>query len=152
MSVFNPDTFLDETFTEANSTRTVAAPDGQYFTFIREVKPNVIQTKNGERPVLNVTHELVDCDEIKEALGREVITARQTIWLDLTDAGSLDFSEGKNVVLGKLRKALNQNTAGQSWSPRMLANDSFKIPVYVVKKTLDSGDEINEITKILIQD
>ena len=56
-------------------------------------------------------------------------TVRQTIWLDLTESGSLDFGKGRNVGLGRLRDALGQNETGKPWQPGMMVGGVAKIKV-----------------------
>jgi hypothetical protein len=58
-----------------------------------------------------------------------------TVWLDVDDNGNLDTSEGRNVGLGRLRKALGQNEG--AWNPPMMKG---KGPV-MVKVSSSGGPE-----------
>lgn len=111
--MFNPDEFMHLTTTEADSTRREPVPVGDYNAVIEAVKPDV--TPNGA-PLLRVTWKLAD-PRYPDVEGRLI---DQTIWLDITEAGALDRSKGKNIGLGRLRTAVNQNNPGQSWSASML--------------------------------
>lgn len=114
-SVFDPDMFMNQQTTDANSTAYVPVPEGEYQAVIKDVKAGTA----GDKPVLNLTWG-VDDAEVREVTGLEEPTVRQTIWLDLTASGGLDMGKGKNVGLGKLREALGQNQPGQPWAPGML--------------------------------
>ena len=111
--MFDPESFLHTTTTESDSTRREPVPVGDYTAVIESIKPDV--TQNGA-PLLRVNWRLAD-PRYPDVEGRLI---DQTIWLDVTEAGSLDRSKGKNIGLGRLRTAVGQNNPGQSWSPAML--------------------------------
>jgi hypothetical protein len=110
MSVFDPETFMQSTLTEANSTVVEQVPPGEYTAIIKEAKPRVGSNQaSGEQfVVLDVTYSIMD-DNLKQKLGREELIVKQGIFLDVTDAGALDMGKGKNVGLGRLREALGKN-------------------------------------------
>lgn len=114
MSTFNPDSFLNTVVKEANSTETVLVPATEHSAFIKDVKPR----QQGEWAVLDIHWQVID-EEVEKLVGRTPIV-KQSIFLDLTDAGSLDFGKGKNVPLGRLREAVGQNQNGKAWSPGQL--------------------------------
>jgi len=131
MSVFNPDTFLEQQFNEANSTQMVPVPVGEYTAVIKDIKARQWQSKKDPSVAgltLDVTWD-VDSAEVRELLGRESVTVKQGIMLDLTDSGSLDFGKGRNVALGRLREALGLNTPGQAFSFAQLPGRVAKISV-----------------------
>lgn len=131
MSVFNPDTFLDQQFTEANSTQMVPVPVGEYTAVIKDVKARQWQSKK-DPSIAGLTLDItwdVDSPEVRELLGRETVTVKQGIMLDLTDSGGLDFGKGRNVGLGRLREALDLNTPGQAFSFAQLPGRVAKISV-----------------------
>lgn len=111
--MFDPDTFLNTTFTEESSTRREPIPVGEYQASIEEVKPDVTQSG---KALLRVTWKLVNTGD--ESLDDRLVS--QTVWLDLTPGGALDMSRGSNIGLGRLRDAVGQNTAGRPWQPSML--------------------------------
>jgi hypothetical protein len=61
---------------------------------------------------------LVTDQRVKEKLKRESVKVRMRLSLDLSDAGGLATGPNKNVALGRLRDALNQNKPG--WTPQQL--------------------------------
>lgn len=112
---FDPDTFLNETVTEDLSTDYVPVPEGEFPAVIKEVKARVAKTST----ILDVTWS-IDDQSARDATGMEDPTVRQSIFLDISDSGNLDLGRGKNVQLGRLREALDQNRPGMAWTPNML--------------------------------
>ena len=66
---------------------------------------------------------------MKELLGRDKVTVRQGIMLDITDSGGLDMGKGRNIGLGRLREAIGLNTPGQPFSFSMVAGRVAKVNV-----------------------
>lgn len=126
MSIFDPDSFMNDTTTESNDTAVAPIPPGEYQAQIAEVNGRVINGKDGERAVLDVTYEILD-EAIKSELGRQKLTVRQTVWLDLNSNGRIDSAKGKNVGLGKLRAAADLNDAGKPFAPPMLVGSVVKV-------------------------
>lgn len=131
---FDPDQFMHETYTDANATREAPLPEGEYLGTISKVNPPR-QTQNGY--VLMEVNFLVEHPELSDEIGRTKSTARYTIFLDMTDKGTLDFGNGKNVNLGRLRSAVGQNEPGQPWSPSQLEGQQATIRV---KHTADKNN------------
>lgn len=129
--MFDPNSFLDMTTTEANDTKLVPVPAGEYIALVDEVKAR--QWKKRDDPsvgglALDVKWSIDDA-AVKELLGRDKVTVEQGIMLDMTEAGGLDMGKGKNVALGKLRDAVGLNVPGQPFSPNMLVGRMAKIRV-----------------------
>lgn len=124
MSTFDADAFMNTQVTGENATKFEPVPQGDYQASIVKLEPRTA----GDKPVLEVTWQTTDARAV-EATGMETPQIRQTIWLDMTEAGSLDLGRGKNVGLGKLRAALNQNQAGQPWQPGMMIGQSAMVKV-----------------------
>jgi hypothetical protein len=86
-----------------------------------------------------------------QILKRDKVLVPMNCWLDLADDGaSLDLSEGKNVGLGRLRKAIDQNEG--AWNPLMMKG---KGPVMVkVTQRSDKNEptqkyaEVSRVSKI----
>lgn len=143
MSTFDPDSFLDTNVEGALSTHIVPIPEGEYQAFISDVKAR--QAK--ESRILDVHYKILD-SELEKKLGREEVTVRQSMFLDFTEDGALDNSEGKNVRLGRLREAVGQNT-GKRWSPRQLVGAGpvlIKVTQRVDKE--DSEQIYNDVTRV----
>lgn len=125
---FNPESFLDATFTDAFDTTFEPIPVGEYQGTIDSIKfANGVSDK-GPWARLDVTWSLND-PALAERLGRKKVTCRQGIMLDLSDSGNLDSGKGRNISLGRLRDALDLNITGQPFSFRMLEGRSAKVNV-----------------------
>lgn len=115
MPVFDPDAFMATGVDGGNSTTSLPVPIGEYIAVISDVKkPRAI----GDNYGMDITYDIQDA-AVKEALGRDKVTVRQTLWLDIDgETGGLDMGKGKNVGLGRLREALNMNSG--PFNPNML--------------------------------
>lgn len=125
MSAFNPDTFMNTEVSDACATSFTPPPEGEVTGSIKIVKPRVL---TDGRPVFDITW-VIDSEEARQETGMAEPTVRQTLWLDITESGGLDFGKGKNVGLGRLREALNQNQPGKPWAPGMLIGGVAKIKI-----------------------
>lgn len=129
--MFNPEQFLDQQFTEANDTKLVPVPVGEYTAIAGDVKCRQWQSKSDPSKsglTLDITWE-IDDPAVKELLGRERVTVKQGIMLDLTESGSMDMGKGRNVGLGRLREALDLNKPGQAFSFSMVPGRLAKVSV-----------------------
>lgn len=125
MSAFNPATFLNTESTQANDTVAIPVPEGEHPAAIKTIKPRVL---DDGRAVLDVFWT-VNSDEARDATGQAEPFVRQSVWLDITESGGLDFGKGKNVTLGKLRDAVGQNQSGRPWAPGMLIGSAAIVKV-----------------------
>lgn len=142
MSTFDPDTFMSMTSSEANSTKVEPVPEGEYLAIIEGLRLRQVN----DRYPLDVTYLITDPD-LQSALGRDKITVRQTLWLDMTPNNTLDHSKGKNVGLGKLRAALDMNTPGKPFSVGMLQGAG---PLRIeVKHSPDKNDPENVYSNVV---
>lgn len=130
MSMFDPDAFMNTQFTEASETKFITVPEGDYSAVVDKVEANTWQSRDGSKSGLrlDVTWK-IDDKAAAEATGIENPTVRQGIMLDMTEAGGLATGPGKNINLGRLREAVNQNKSGQPWSPTMLLGMPARIAV-----------------------
>lgn len=125
MSSFDPNTFMSAETSQANATKYVPVPEGEFTASIKEIKPRVL---SDGRAVLDVSW-IVDDEQARVETGMAEPLVRQTLWLDITESGGLDFGKGKNVGLGRVREALGQNQSGKPWAPGMLIGGVAKIKV-----------------------
>ena len=125
MSSFNPDTFLNTETAESNAVAYTPVPEGEFNASIKTIKPRVL---TDGRAVLDISWT-VDDEQARTETGMAEPSVRQTIWLDTTESGGLDFGKGKNVGLGRLRDAVGQNQAGKPWAPGMLLGQVAKVKV-----------------------
>lgn len=132
----NADEFLGMTVEGSNATQVELVPEGEYKAQIAVDGIGLahFKYKQGEREGqtgyrMTVKWELEDPDgALKEQLGRAP-TITQSIMLDLTPEGGLDMGKGRNVYLGQLRDAVNQNADGKPWQPSMLVGEQATILV-----------------------
>lgn len=128
---FDPSAFLDATVTGANSTEFVPVPEGEYTAVAGE--PTFRQNTGRKDPSktytsMDIVWE-IDDPALKETLKRDKVTVKQGMLLDLTSAGGIDMSEGKNVDLGRVRKALNLNDPKRAFSPRQITGGVARVKV-----------------------
>lgn len=123
--MFNPDDFMHTQVEEVTETSFSPIPEGEYPAVIKEVKADTV----GENalPVLNITWT-VDDEEARQFTGMDEPSVRQTLWLDIDANGMLETGKNKNIQLGRLRDALNQNT-GAPWSPSMMEGQVARVHI-----------------------
>lgn len=127
---FDADSFLNAAVSGSNSTKIIPCPQGEFMAVIEKLNARQVQSSDGTqtRVVLDVSW-LVEDDGAKQATGREQVTVKQGIFLDLDPQGGVDMGEGKNVQLGRLREALGLNDPSQPFSFNMLPGRVAKILV-----------------------
>lgn len=146
---FDPSTFLNQTFEEANSTVLTPCPEGEFPGIAEKVDVNTWQKKDGSASglKLDLVWDIQD-EGVKAATGRDPTRVRQSIMLDLTDTGQLDMGKGKNVNLGRLREALDLNQPGAPFSFSMIQGRMGKV---MVKHRIDNDniyDEVKAVAKL----
>jgi hypothetical protein len=127
-SAFDPKLLLDATTDQANSTVRIPVPAREHLALITEVDIRSGSKDGRNWSFLDVTFE-IDSPEVKQELGRDKVSLTQGIGLDFTSQGGLDYSKGKNVMLGRLREAVNLNEPGKPFGFRMLVGRPVKILV-----------------------
>lgn len=127
---FDADSFLQASITEANDTKIIPCPVGEYQGIIDKIQPRQWQSADGTKTgvALDVIW-LVEDAGARVATGRDVVTVKQGIMLDTNPQGGLDMTQGKNVPLGRLREAVGKNTPGEAFSFAMLPGLMAKISV-----------------------
>ena len=132
MSTFDPNAFLDQTISDANSTSVTPCPPGEHSAYVDKIaiRPWTSKTDSTKSGVaLDVSWKVTSQEAIAHC-EREEIFVKQGVMLDLTDDGSqLDMSRGKNVGLGRLREALGLNVPGQPFNMNMIPGRSAVINV-----------------------
>lgn len=127
LSAFDPDSFLATTFDQANDTDYTPVPEGEYFGAIVGTKFRTVDTRSGSRVILEISWNILEQEELKAQLEMEELVVRQSLWLDMDGPGQLSFGRNQNVQLGRLRKALDLNGAGFSFSDLMDQTASIKV-------------------------
>lgn len=144
---FDPNTFLNTIYEEANDTKITPCPVGEYLAVASKVEPKSWASRDGSKSgvKLEILWEIDDAN-VKQLLGRDKVTSRQNIMLDLNEAGTgLDLGKGKNVGLGRLREALDLNTPGQSFAFSMIEGRLAKV---MVSHRVDGEDIYDEVKKV----
>lgn len=139
---FDPSVFEQQQFTDANDTRYVAIPEGEYLALIKDKK---FRQEKGYT-ILDITW-LIDDQGVKDATGMKEPTVRQSLFLDVTANGGLDFGKGKNVRLGRLREATGLNVPGQPFSFNMLEGRPARISVKHRPHEGEIYSDVKEVTK-----
>jgi hypothetical protein len=129
MSTFDPELFLSQTFDGAMSTQVEQCPAGEYTAVVDDITVEQFQGKKDPSKVYTklTVRWAIDDPLVKESLGRDKVTVRQQLFLDIGPNG-LDTGRGKNVSLGRLREAVGQNGPG-AWSMGNLKGAVAKIKV-----------------------
>ena len=142
--MFNPEQFLDMQVTESNDTKLIPIPTDEYTGVAESVSCRQWQSKK-DPSVSGLTLDVVwslDSAELRELLGREKVTVRQGIMLDLTESGTLDMGKGRNVALGRLREALDLNTPGVAFSFNQIPGRVAKVSV---TQRIDGDNIYNDV-------
>jgi hypothetical protein len=141
--MFDAQSFLDSSVTGANDTKVIPVPMGEYQGIIDKITPRQWQSKDGTQSgvALDILW-LVEDQEVKTFLGRETVTCKQGIMLDMTSDGKLDVTKGKNIGLGRLREAVNLNNPGQPFSFNQLPGQMARISV---RHRIDGEDTFAEV-------
>lgn len=146
---FDPQAFLDASVTEANDTKIIPVPQGEYMGIIDKITPRTWQSKDGTQSGVAIDILwLVEDADVKAFLGRDTVTVKQGLMLDTLSTGALDMSKGKNVGLGRLREALNLNQPGQPFSFGMLPGNAGKISVSHRISGEDTFAEVKSVAKL----
>jgi len=153
---FDADKFLNQTVQDPMSTVTIPCPEGEFKAFVDDGDRAVTfreggldRNGNDLSPQCVVQFAIMGDQLPNQFLKRDKVIVPTNIWLDVT-GDALDLSERKNVGLGLLRKALDQNDG--AWNPMMMKG---KGPVMIkVTQRSDKNDptqkyaEVNRVSKI----
>lgn len=145
-TTFDPNTFLNQSFDESNDTKVTPCPVGEYLAIAEkvEIKPWAARDGSSSGLKAEIVWDVQD-DNVKALLGKDTVRVRQQQMLDLTDTGSLDFSKGKNIGLGRLREALGLNTPGEPFSFGMIQGQMAKVKVSHRAVGEDLYDEVKAV-------
>lgn len=155
---FDADSFMNETVDAPMATQLESLPDWEGQAIIGDFTSEALKTieiadkKNPgnkiPRQILEIPFILQD-EALKQKLGRETVVHRESFWLDFDSNGKLATGPDKNVRLGQLRAALDQNVPG--WAPGMLRNCGpllIAIKTKTDKTKTDKTDPTKKYTNI----
>lgn len=145
---FDPNTFLNSTYEEANDTKIVPCPAGEYLAIADkvEVKPWASRDGSSSGLKLSILWD-IQSDDVKAIVGRDSVKVPQDQMLDLTDTGALDMGKGRNVGLGRLREALGMNAPGEPFSMGAIQGRMAKVVVSHRPNGEDLYAEIKKVAK-----
>lgn len=147
MGTFDPQQFLDTNITDANSTQFIPIPEGDYNMISTDVQVRPWNSRDGTSSglALDIKYEVDDAG-VKELLGRDKVTVKQGIMLDLNAGGGISTEKGRNVQLGRLREAMDLNKPGEPFNFRMLAGRVVK--GHIKSRVADDGQIYNDVTAV----
>jgi hypothetical protein len=160
MSAFDPVAFLGTNYEQGFDTRVPLHKPGDWSGYIgtgeRDISPREITFQKGERAgqtgvIVDIWFYTEDPSAVGEG-GVPPARARQSLFIDKTENGSLDFSKGKNRALGYLLTALGfQNKEGKllkPWSWRAFPGMRLRYHVeHAVRE--DTGDIVANVTAVM---
>lgn len=124
---FDLDNFVNSAVDAPMDTEYPVCPEGE-FAFILDGNPEQLKVENisgvsqrtGNAYDFHQMSLLALCqdDKVRADMGRDKVPVRMRLNLDFDQNGRLSTEKGKNILLGQLRAALNQNTPG--WKPNQL--------------------------------
>lgn len=162
---FDADSFMQSTVDQPLETEFKLVPEGEYDAMIGDFTSEALtqidfEYKRGEKQGQPGTMLKFDCPftisndpRVKEQLGRDSATVFGQLIIDRTDDGRLDFGPNKNVKLGQIRAAVDQNNPG-AWTVGNLRNAGpLRIRVDHIKFKRKDGTEgtraeVTKFTKI----
>lgn len=153
--VFDPTAFLDDTTDKEGATYLTPCPVGEFRAIIADepkFREESSKKKPGEKFYLADIFWRIEDDDVAAQIGRKPVV-RQSIFIDIainpqTGKSSLDFSEGKNVGLNRIRDAVGQNREGMAWSPRMLKEQMATVQVIQRPDENDPKIIYNDIKRV----
>lgn len=149
-SQFDPNQFLDATTSEA-SVRLPPLPVGDYLASIDELKGNTWQSKDGAKSgvkfdvSLKIDPSSGPARDLTSVEWPPQMTISDSIMLETTDSGAIDYGVGKNGRLRMYREATGLNVPGQSFSPRQLVGHQIKV---AITHREYQGDLFNQVGKL----
>lgn len=115
---FNADTFLNQTVSGPMSTSVTPCPEGEFKAIIDDGDKWITfaggTSDKGEWNKVSILFNILD-EGVRAQLKRDKVFVPMQSFLDVTDSGTMDTSEGKNVKIGRLRDAADQ-MADNNWN------------------------------------
>jgi len=147
-STFDVASFANTEINDTNDDKFIPCPVGEYPATITKIE---FKTTDKGRTIVDLTWKIQDLDgTIKAETGREEVTIRQGVFLDITAQGTLDVSKGKNINLGKVRTATGNNIQGKAFRFADLQGAQAKVQVShrAAENSDDIYDQIKSVTAL----
>jgi hypothetical protein len=121
-TVFNAEMLLNAAASKSFMTFIPPLPEQEFIFTVTKV-----EFKNPKDGVIVCELQVETADPVAiEATGMNPAKAKYSAFVDLTDQGMLDESDGKNIQLGRIREALGQNVPDVPWTPSMMLGGQFR--------------------------
>lgn len=152
-SLFDVDSFLDATTTEAGQKRELLSPGIDYFAEISDVKARPVQGKKDPTASylfcdMLLVINLLEHPEEHSRVGIDKLTLRHSCSVDMTSSGAIDWGKGKNNGLRIMREATGTNVAGEKWSPRSLQGRRVRVRIKHREYPEGSGNLVEDVAAI----
>lgn len=150
MSLFDKETFLSAEVTGANDTTYPTIPPGEYPAIAKKLDSRQFPGTQDPTKIYTSLDIIWAIDDVgvKEATGLPEPTCRQSIFLDLNEAGQLDMREKKNVQLGRLREALGLNDPEKAFSFAQIAGQPAIVRIEHSPNKNDPENPYSNVTKV----
>lgn len=151
-SNFDPASFLDATIDQP-STRRPPLPAGKvYQGTITDLKSRSWQgkkdvTQSGVAFDVVIKVQVTDPEE-QATQGTNEVTLQDSIMLNMTPAGLLDNSPGKNNQLRRYREALGMNEPGIAFVPRQMIGRALLVKIKHEPYQGEMYDKIDSVARI----
>ena len=155
MQHFDPSAFLDMPVDEALVKRPTINP-GDYTAIIKDVVAEPWQSKDkvdertgqlksGIKYSITLTVEVPEAERTRIGLDKTSLEMKDSIMLELNDAGGIDTGAGKNGALRRYRDATDTNKPGVSFSARQLIGKPVCVRLAHREWPPGSGDLFEEV-------
>lgn len=152
---FDPKKFMEAPLNEGSVVAT-PCPEGEWeaqivpFSGDEEVSfEEFTSNKNGKTYTKMTVMLEITNPEVTSVTGREPTRVRYQTFLDLTDSGSLDMGNGKNLGLNRLRDAVGLNKSGFRFSDLMgkslIANVTHRVDERDSSRVYDEVSKVREL-------
>lgn len=162
---FDPDTFMSQTVDQPLATEFTLVPVNEYMAAVDDFDRDAFETVEFEYKKGKLAGTpgkmfkfncpiVINDDKVRQELGRDKVIITKQFILDLDEDGKLAFGTNRNVELGRLRDAVNQNGPGP-WSPAQLRGAGpFMVKVTHVEFERKDGSkgkraEIDRIVRVV---
>jgi len=144
-SAFDPQAFLDAQITEAFVKRP-PIPAGEYVATIGEISVRTWSKNEKSGIAFDIPVALEIPSEVQQELGIDfkdgILTMKDSVFVNLNEAGMIDTGIGKNRGLRNYREATGTNTPGEPFSPRMFTG---KVITVKIKHEIYEGEPVERI-------
>lgn len=149
MSIFDPNALLDATTTDA-STRRPPLPVGDYPATVTDVTARQWTGKKDPSKsgiALDVKLQVEVPGELQAEGQPPSLVMNDSIMLDTTPGGAIDYSPGRNGRLRIYREALGMNEAGQPFSHRSMIGRVLKVKIKHEPYEGELYDRVDSVAK-----